>query len=152
MNVIDTHLPQQCILGQLQGARELMHDATKAVLVQYARWQSTRVSLISYLITVASVAVYDFVLTITYAPMLQYMEENPLGRWIMGLDRLSLEFGESPDLTLFLTMKVIGTMTVLASMYALVQWRSRIGHPVALGVSSFQIFLAVYLTFALPLA
>jgi hypothetical protein len=109
------------------------------------------VSIFSYLLIVASVAVYDFVLTIIYAPVLQFMEENPLGRWLMGLDRLDLAFGESPDLTLFLTMKTIGTLTVLATMYVLVQWRSRIGHPVALGVSSFQICLAGYLTFAVPM-
>jgi len=151
MNVLNIQLPHQCILGQLEGARALMHDTTLAVHSQYARWQSTRVSIFSYLLIVASVAVYDFVLTITYAPTLQFMEENPLGRWLMGLDRLELAFGESPDLTLFLTMKTIGTLTVLATMYVLVQWRSKIGHPVALGVSSFQIYLAGYLTFALPM-
>lgn len=113
----------------------------------YTRWQSTRVSIFSYLLIVASVAVYDFVLTITYAPMLQFMEENPVGRWLMGLDGFDFVV-KSPDLTLFLTMKTIGTLTVLVAIYLLVQWRSRIGHPVALGVSSFQIFLAGYLTFA----
>ena len=128
-----------------------MQDATKAVLAQYARWQSTRVSLFSYLIIVSSVAIYDFVLTITYAPMLQFMEKNPVGRWLMDLDKLNLAVGESPDLTMFLTMKTIGTLALLVTMYVLAQSRSRIGHPVALGVSSFQICLAGYLTFALPM-
>jgi hypothetical protein len=152
MNVLNIPLPQRCELGQLSGARELMRDMTRAVLAKLARWQSTRVSIFIYLLIVASVAVYDFVLTIRYSPMLQFMEENPLGRWLMGLDKLSRNFGETPDLTLFLTLKTIGTLTVLATMYLLFRWRSRIGHPVALGVSSYQIYLAGYLTFALPMA
>ncbi|MFY8201099.1 MAG: hypothetical protein ACOVLE_10535 [Pirellula staleyi] len=151
MNVLNIPLPQQCELGQLQGAREIMRDMKRAVLAELARWQSVRVSIFIYLLIVASVAVYDFVLTIKYSSMLQFMEENPVGRWLMGLDKLSRDFGETPDLTLFLTLKTIGTLTVLATMYLLFRWRSRIGHPVALGVSSYQIYLAGYLTFALPM-
>jgi len=44
-------------------------------------------------------------------------------------------------------MKVLGTITVLTVMYLLIRWRARIGNPVSIGVSSFQISLAFYLTF-----
>ena len=82
-----------------------------------------------------------------YAVSLQHMEENPVGRWLMGLHNMSHSFGETPDLSFFLAMKILGTMLVLTTMYLLIRWRARIGNPVSIGVSSFQIFLASYLTF-----
>jgi len=113
----------------------------------YERWHSTRFSTVCYLMIVAIVAVYDTIMTVIYAASLQFMEENPIGRWLMGLHKLNHTFGETPDLSFFLTMKVLGTITVLTVMYLLIRWRARIGNPVSIGVSSFQISLAFYLTF-----
>ena len=111
----------------------------------YGRWQQSWISVVAYLALVASVSIYDIILTVLYAPYLKYAEQNPLGRWMMDLDRLAN--GATPDLTLFLTMKSLGTIVVLSAMYGLILWRSRLGHPVALGVSCFQFWLAAYLTF-----
>ena len=109
---------------------------------------SSLYSIVLYQIIVAAVSIYDMLLTIAYAPSLHMMEQNPIGRWLMKLDRLNPTFGGTPDLTLFLSMKIIGTVIVLIAMFVLVQWRSRIGHLVSMGVSSFQLCLAFYLTFA----
>lgn len=98
-----------------------------------------------YLFIVGSVSAYDIILTIKYAAYLKYMEENPIGRWLMRLDEL--ENGCLPDLTWFLTAKTIGTLFVLAGMAALILWKGKLGHPVAIGVSLFQLCLAAYLTF-----
>jgi hypothetical protein len=114
-------------------------------LTSYARWKSSVLSSVTYLSLVGSVSLYDIVLTILYAPYLKHAEQNPVGRWLMGLDHLKL--GELPDLTLFLTLKSIGTVFVLATMHCLILWRSQLGHPVALGVSLCQLVLAAYLTF-----
>jgi hypothetical protein len=120
----------------------------KMVLAPLRFWYSSLIAIYSYLTVVASVSIYDFVLTVQYAECLEQMEENPIGRWIMGLDHL--KFGQIADPTMFLILKALGTILVLAIMYVLFTRRTRIGHPVALGVASFQIVLACYLTCVLP--
>jgi hypothetical protein len=90
------------------------------------------------------VSLYDMYLTVLYASSLKYMERNPLGRWLMRLD--DLPSGVIPDLTLFLSAKSMGTFLVLLIVTTLYCRRRRIGQPVALGVSLFQILLAGYLT------
>ena len=104
-------------------------------------------SVVTYLTVVATVAIYDMMLTIQYWPSLKQMEENPMGRWLMNLDRI--EEGVMPNLTLFIAMKSIGTLIVLITIFTLVIRSSRLGHPVAFGVSCFQLGLAAYLTFGL---
>lgn len=99
-----------------------------------------------YCIIVGLVSVYDMYLTIKYAQYLKYMEQNPVGRWLMQLDQL--HNGAIPDLTLFLSAKSIGTLIVLIILAMLYHHRRRIGHPVAVGVSAFQVLLAWYLTLA----
>jgi len=120
-------------------------DLRFALLAAYLRWTSTSVSVVTYLIVVASVAVYDISLTIRYWRSLKQMEENPIGRWLMNLDRI--EEGSMPNLSLFIAMKLIGTIIVLLTIYAMVTRSSRLGHPVGVGVSCFQLVLAFYLTF-----
>ena len=100
-----------------------------------------------YLTIVASVAIYDICLTVQYWRSLKEMEENPIGRWLMNLDKI--QEGAMPDLTLFITIKSLGTLIVLAAIVTLVIRCSRIGHPVAIGVSGFQLGLAAYLTYGL---
>lgn len=89
------------------------------------------------------VSLYDMYLTVLYASSLKYMERNPVGRWLMRLD--DLPGGVIPDLTLFLSAKSMGTFLVLLIVTTLYYRRRRIGQPVALGVSLFQILLAGYL-------
>lgn len=106
-------------------------------------WQCKILSVLAYVSVIATVAVYDLQLTVRYAACLKRYEQNPMGRWLMHLDRIG--DNTMPDVTLFLVLKAVGTITVLVSVAGLVRWRSRLGHPVGLGVSSFQIGLACYL-------
>ncbi len=112
----------------------------------YHRWRSSYWSVATYLTVVATVAVYDIILTMRYWRSLKQMEENPIGRWLMNLDQI--QDGTVPNLALFISMKALGTVIVLMTIAFLVTRMSRLGHPVATGVSCFQLGLATYLTFA----
>ena len=104
-------------------------------------------SIFTYLLIVGSISTYDWLLTANYASSLSTMEENPLGRWIMGLNNGPIQrIMDPPNLGLFLLLKALGTLLVLVTMYLLYDKYRRVGHPVALGVSVAQIVLAVYLT------
>lgn len=117
---------------------------TQALQNAIDSWPFAILSLWAYLTAIATVAVYDIQLTIRYASCLKQYEQNPIGRWLMNLDRIGNN--TMPDVTLFLVLKAIGTIAVLVIVSALVRWRGRIGHPVGIGVSTFQIALAFYLT------
>lgn len=110
----------------------------------FCSWPFAVLSVSSYLAIIATVAVYDIQLTIRYAKSLKQYEQNPIGRWLMNLDQIGMN--TLPDLTLFLALKIIGTLLVLFVIVGLVRWRARVGHPVGVGVASFQIGLACYLT------
>ncbi len=140
-----THVDSQ-IRDPLDNLATRIRDIRFGCQSAYLRWTSTSLSVATYLIVVSTVAVYDIMLTIRYWRSLKQMEENPIGRWLMNLDRINE--GSMPNLSLFIAMKSIGTIIVLLTIYAMVTRSSRLGHPVAVGVSSFQLVLAVYLTFA----
>lgn len=126
------------------GAR-FIHPIVTCCMQWYSKWTSSVISLLSYLTVVSCVSLYDIHLTILYAKYLKCLEENPVGRWLMDLDDVA--YNQSPDLTMFLLMKVLGTLVVLGAIVRLIRWRSELGHPVAMGVSLFQLVLAGYLTF-----
>lgn len=115
--------------------------------VAFDRWRASWISLISYLLIVGGISFYDIYLTIKYAESLEQYEANPIGRWLMGLDQLAR--AECPDVTLFVGCKTIGTLFVLAVMAILVLRWARLGHPIAMGVSLFQLTLGYILTFTL---
>lgn len=133
------------VRNQFEGLEPQMRQMKSVIRTTYTQWQASYVSVAAYLTVVASVAIYDMMMTIHYWVSLKQMEENPVGRWLMNLDRI--EEGMMPNLTLFITMKSIGTLIVLLTIFALLKRYSRIGHPVAAGVSCFQLGLAAYLTF-----
>lgn len=101
------------------------------------------VGLCVYLGTIAAVSIYDMALTIKYPLSLKELELNPVGRWLMSLDRLPS--GRIPDLGLFLGAKFLGTVTVMGVLFWLVGRSGRIGHSVGMGVAACQIALAIYL-------
>ena len=103
------------------------------------------VGLCIYLGTIAAVSIYDLALTIKYPLSLKELELNPVGRWLMSLDRLPS--GRMPDLGLFLGAKFLGTATVMGVLFWLVGRSGRIGHSVGMGVAVCQIALAIYLHF-----
>lgn len=119
---------------------ELLRGACRELLQK----PLTYALMVAYLLIVAAVSLYDMMLTVKYAISLKYLEQNPFGRWIMRLDEL--ENGMPPDLTLFLSAKSLGTVLVMGVIVALIRYRARLGHPVAIGVSIFQLMLAWYLT------
>lgn len=146
MDVLRLPLTPSTVRVCTEAMQATSRRTSKTICKHYQRWQSSCLCVPTYLSLVGAVSIYDIVLTILYAPYLKYAEENPIGRWIMGLDNLRPE--ALPDLTLFLTMKSAGTVIVLLTMYFLILWRAKLGHPVAFGVSLFQVSLAWYLTFA----
>jgi hypothetical protein len=106
------------------------------------------IAAIIYVTVVALVAAYDIVLTIRYANFLVQLEENPVGRWIMNLKHDTIyDVEATPNIVPFIVLKVFGTFLVLGVIIALIRWRSHMGHLVGLGVSSFQLGLAAYLTY-----
>ncbi len=109
-----------------------------------ARVRTSYVPLVIHSIVIAAVSLYDMFLTVKYAEQLKYLEQNPIGRWMMQLDYL--DNGALPDLTLFLSAKSIGTLLVLTILALLFHRQRRIGHSVALGVSGSQVLLAWYLS------
>ena len=146
MNTLGLNHFHSWMKWQIETLRIVTRSIALKIEDKYDRWHSTQFSTLCYLMIVTVVAIYDIVLTISYAASLQFMERNPICRWLMGLHNLSPWFGETPDLSCFLAMKILGTMIVLTTMYLLMRWRSRIGYPVSIGVSSFQVMLAIYLT------
>jgi hypothetical protein len=117
-----------------------------ALLTACQQWRKSAISTVTYLIVIATVSIYDILLTIQYRESLKQLEENPIGRWLMNLDRT--EQVSASDLALFLVMKSIGTIIVLVTVYTLIKRCGRIGHPIAAGVTSFQLGLAAHLTFS----
>lgn len=108
-------------------------------------WHFLFLTISTYLTIIATVAIYDIQLTIRYAVFLKQYERNPIGRWLMNLDGIGNN--TMPDITLFLFFKAVGTVAVLMVVAGLVRWRGRVGHPVGIGVSTFQLGLACYLTY-----
>jgi len=130
------------IVSWFRVARKRVMHAARVVI---CGWPFAILSVSSYLAIISTVAVYDMLLTIRYSVSLKQYEQNPIGRWLMNLDQLGMN--TLPDLTLFLSLKVLGTISVLIVIVGLIRWRARVGHPVGLGVAAFQIALACYLTY-----
>ncbi len=130
------------LMRAIQPVDSMVREKSKAL---YYDWRASTTSMISYLLIVSLVSLYDMILTVRYAVYLKHMEQNPIGRWLMQLD--SLANSCAPDLTIFLTAKFLGTLFVLGCITWLVRRSERLGHPIAIGVSSCQILLAGYLTF-----
>ena len=130
------------IVSWFQVSPKRVVHATRAVI---GSWPFAALSVMTYLAIISTVAVYDMHLTVRYSNSLKQYEQNPIGRWLMNLDQIGMN--TLPDLTLFLSLKAIGTISVLIIIVGLVRLRARVGHPVGFGVATFQIALAYYLTY-----
>ena len=113
----------------------------------YKVWRASRISIMTYLLIVGSVSMYDIYLTVKYAESLAQLEVNPVGRWLMNLDHLEMK--QIPDVTLFVGCKAMGTILVLIVLSVLATRFARLGHPIAMGVSFCQLVLGYFLTFSL---
>lgn len=123
-------------------------DSLKAQVHQWiAQWQSSSVSMVVYSLIIAMVAIYDISLTIKYANSLAQLEANPIGRWLMNIEHAEIQLLAVPSgMYLFLQLKALGTVVVIAILHGLVRWRLDMGHAVAFGVTAFQVWLFCYLT------
>lgn len=91
------------------------------------------------------VSAFDTYLTIKYAVSLDVYEQNPLGRWLMGLDEGPV--CDTQQIAAFITAKFIGTIIVLVSIQGIAFWRVHLATAVACPVALFQLGLVAHLLF-----
>jgi len=92
------------------------------------------------------VSAFDIYLTVKYVEFLPELELNPVGRWLLGVDK-----GPRCDLqqaAAFITAKFAGNVLVLAIIETLAHCGFRRVGFVAGAVALFQILLGVFLCFA----
>ena len=117
------------------------------------QWDCGRVSesiawawvIIACKITIGFVATYDVYLTLKYASFLDRYEQNPVGRWLMSLDKGPVN--DLQQIAAFVTAKFAGTLLVLIILQVIAGWRIRLGVLVAVPIALIQLYLAYYLTF-----
>ncbi|MFM7037964.1 MAG: hypothetical protein ACKO2L_09585 [Planctomycetaceae bacterium] len=88
-------------------------------------------------VLIAAVSIYDIWLTVRYREELPFMEENPLGRWLIRMG--------SGDVQLFVQLKVAGTIVVMAVLLGMMHRQSRLLAPVTGTLASLQTGLLAYL-------
>lgn len=93
--------------------------------------------------TIGCVAAFDTYLTIKYAESLDTYEQNPLGRWLMGLDQGPI--CETQQIAAFITAKFLGTLLVLIVIQGLAFWRVRVAGLVATPLALAQLYLVAHL-------
>ncbi|MEQ9411994.1 MAG: hypothetical protein RIK87_30060 [Fuerstiella sp.] len=87
---------------------------------------------------IAAVSLYDAFLVVQFAGVIENLEENPAGRWLIALG--------GGEVGVFVRVKLAGTlvvMTVLATLYRL---RSPRTMPVTASLAAYQTGLLSYLT------
>lgn len=93
--------------------------------------------------TIGCVAAFDTYLTIKYAQSLDTYEQNPLGRWLMGLDQGPI--CETQQIAAFITAKFLGTLLALIVIQGLAFWRVRVAALVATPLALAQLYLVAHL-------
>lgn len=94
---------------------------------------------------IGAVSGFDTYLTIKYAVSLDVYEQNPIGRWLMGLDRGPI--CETQQIAAFITAKFIGTLLALIAIQGIAYWRVRVAGMVALPIALAQLCLVAVLIF-----
>lgn len=93
--------------------------------------------------TIGCVAAFDTYLTIKFAGSLDVYEQNPLGRWLMGLDQGPI--CETQQIAAFITAKFLGTLLALIVIQGLAFWRVRVASLVATPLALAQLYLVAHL-------
>ncbi len=96
---------------------------------------------------IGTVSAFDTYLTMKYVISLETYEQNPIGRWLMGLD--SGPVCETQQIAAFITAKFVGTLLVLLAIQAVAYYRVRLATMIAIPVTGFQIYLASHLLFGI---
>lgn len=121
--------------------------AIRMSLEHVQRWGLAIVSSVWLLLMckmlIGVVSAYDTYLTIKYAESLDIYEQNPLGRWLMGLDQGPV--CETQQIAAFITAKFLGTILVLITLQGLAYWRLRVAGMVAIPVAAAQLYLVAFL-------
>lgn len=87
---------------------------------------------------IAGVSLFDTFLIVKFADDLIWMEENPIGRWLLRVNNWQVG--------LFVSTKLIGTCIVVGTLITLRHLNSRKTMPVTTSVAAFQTGLLGYLT------
>lgn len=111
--------------------------AMSGVLEDFRRW---RLWFPLGWVLIAGVSIYDIWLTVRYREEMPFLEENPLGVWLIRLG--------SGDVNLFVQLKVAGTIVVMFVLLAMMLRESRLLAPVTGTLVWFQTSLLLYLTVA----
>ena len=109
----------------------------KQMLDEFRRWQ---LWFPFAMVLIAAVSLYDTFLTIKFRDMMIYMEENPVGYWLMAICE--------GEVGLFIQLKLAGTMVVLLLLLWMKIRESRMTLPVTGSLASYQCWLMAYLTLA----
>ncbi len=122
---------------------------TRSSLRLAKKWTASVISSVWLLLAcktmIGCVSAFDTYLTIKYAESLDIYEQNPVGRWLMGLDHGPV--CETQQIAAFITAKFLGTLLVLIAIQGLAFWRVRVAGLVAAPVALGQLYLVVHLLF-----
>ncbi len=88
-------------------------------------------------IAIGAVASYDTYLTLKCVEFLDTYEQNPVGRWLMGLD--GGPTSDTQQIAAFVAAKFAGTITVLITLQYLTTWRLKWAVAVAIPVAMLQL-------------
>ncbi len=105
--------------------------------------QNSIVLIVLSMVGIGLIGAYDFYLTMVTANFLPEMEQNEIGRMIMGLDN---DVIHAQRIALFLALKFAGTVVVLSVLGLMGMVGDRRGVPVSLGVFAFQLYVLFVLT------
>lgn len=125
---------------------EKCHQLTANAMVASNQILSSVWGLLACKCIILVVSAFDIYLTVKYVEFLPELELNPVGRWLLGVDK-----GPRCDLqqaAAFITAKFAGNVLVLAIIEALAHWGFRRVGFVAGAVALFQILLGIFLCFA----
>jgi hypothetical protein len=109
------------------------------------RWLDSSISLVCMTTWIGIVSAYDIYLTLLYAFSLEELEVNPFARSIMQLDAPADQF--LSNLAFFIGLKCAGLVIVISVLYLMSFWRKHWALLAASGVSAFQFWLLLFLSF-----
>jgi hypothetical protein len=124
-----SRLVSRCLSGNSSNSELTTNPANRV------RFGLIIICLVSAII--AAVSIYDVYWSFKNQEVLWEFEENPVGSWLIAKD--------GGDVALFMTVKMISTMFVVAAVPILYRFRAYWGMAVGVSLATFQSGLFVYL-------
>lgn len=109
------------------------------------RFVSNPWTLLVCKLTIGAISAIDIYLTVKYVNSLPNLELNPLGRWLMKLDR-GIEC-ELQQVASFISAKFVGNFVALSVIELLCSWKRYLASSVAIALATFQLFLLFFLLY-----